>query len=252
MSEGKVYKVPGTWKKRAYVDAEATARSIPVGEEPRQVLGQARQADRLVQAYTKVKNTSFATRGLDQMVRGRRAQRLLQLHRPAPEEARRPDRDHLGGRRSLSTTARSPTASSRACLPLRQRAEEARRQEGRPRHHLHADDPRGGLRDARLHAHRRRSTRSCSAASRRTRWPAASTTATRPSSSPPTRACAAASTMPLKANTDEALEKRAPASMQNVLVVRRTGGKVAMDDGPRPLVPRRDARRSTPSARPRR
>ena len=31
----------------------------------------------------------------------------------------------------------------------------ARRQEGRPRHHLPADDPRGGLRDARLRAHRR-------------------------------------------------------------------------------------------------
>ncbi len=30
-----------------------------------------------------------------------------------------------------------------------------RRQEGRPRHHLHADDPGGGLRDARLRAHRR-------------------------------------------------------------------------------------------------
>ncbi len=31
-----------------------------------------------------------------------------------------------------------------------------RRQEGRPRHHLHADDPGSGLCDARLHAHRRR------------------------------------------------------------------------------------------------
>ena len=40
-------------------------------------------------------------------------------------------------------------------LPARERAARARRQEGRPRLHLHADDPRDGLRDARLRAHRR-------------------------------------------------------------------------------------------------
>ena len=34
-----------------------------------------------------------------------------QLHRPPPEEARRPGRDHLGGRRSRRTTSRSPIAS---------------------------------------------------------------------------------------------------------------------------------------------
>ncbi len=51
--------------------------------------------------YTKVKNTSFDGDGLDQVVRGRRHQRLLQLHRPPPEDARRPGRDHLGRRQSL-------------------------------------------------------------------------------------------------------------------------------------------------------
>ena len=47
----------------------------------------------------------------DPLVRGRRAQRLLQLPRPAPRQARRPDRDHLGGRRPRRRPARSPTAS---------------------------------------------------------------------------------------------------------------------------------------------
>ncbi len=40
-------------------------------------------------------------------------------------------------------------------MPIRQCAEGAGRQEGRPRHHLSADDRRSGLRDARLRAHRR-------------------------------------------------------------------------------------------------
>ena len=38
--------------------------------------------------------------------------------------------------------------------PLRGRAQAARREEGRPRHHLHADGAGDGHRDARLHPHR--------------------------------------------------------------------------------------------------
>jgi nitroreductase len=74
------------------------------------------------------------------VVRGRRAERLGQLHRPA--SAKRGDQvaiiwegddpnddeDHL-------------SRAARASLPHGQRAEGARRQEGRPRHHLPADDP---------------------------------------------------------------------------------------------------------------
>ncbi len=40
-------------------------------------------------------------------------------------------------------------------VPLRQRAEAARHQDRRPGRHLHADDPRGGDRDAGLRPHRR-------------------------------------------------------------------------------------------------
>ena len=53
-----------------------------------------------IEPYTRVKNTSFDhARRLDQMVRGRQAQRRGQLHRPPPRPPRRPDRDHLGERR---------------------------------------------------------------------------------------------------------------------------------------------------------
>ena len=92
---------------------------------------------------------------LDQMVRGRHAQRRLQLRRPPSRQARRPDRDHLGRRRSQERQEDHLQAAARRGLPLRQRAESARRQEGRPRHHLHADDSGGGDRHARLRAHRR-------------------------------------------------------------------------------------------------
>ena len=91
-----------------------------------------------------------------QVVRGRHAERLLQLPRP-PRRARpaatRPRSS------SRPTTARSTqvsyTRAARAHLPARQRAEGARRQEGRPRRHLHADVDRGRGRDAGLRAHRR-------------------------------------------------------------------------------------------------
>ena len=89
------------------------------------------------------------------MVRGRRHQYRAQLHRSASAQARGPDRDHLGGRRSLEVEAHHLCRACGSGGPFRQRAERQRRQEGRSRHHLSADDSRGGLRDARLRAHRR-------------------------------------------------------------------------------------------------
>ncbi len=89
------------------------------------------------------------------MVRGRHAQRRLQLHRPPSCQARRADRDHLGGRRPERLQAHHLSGTARRGLPLRQHPAQPQRREGRPRHHLPADDPGGGLRDARLRAHRR-------------------------------------------------------------------------------------------------
>ena len=69
----------------------------------------------------------------------------------------RSDRDHLGRRRPGGRAARSPTASctTKVCR-LANVLKAHGRQEGRPGHHLPADDPRGGLRDAGLRPHRRR------------------------------------------------------------------------------------------------
>ena len=92
---------------------------------------------------------------LDQMVRGRRHQRRLQLHRPASCDPRRADRDHLGRRRPDPVEAHHLSGAARRGLPLRQHPAQPQRREGRPRHHLPADDPGSGLCDARLRAHRR-------------------------------------------------------------------------------------------------
>ena len=90
-----------------------------------------------------------------QVVRGRHAERLVQLPGP-PGRARprRQGRDHLRGRRRPGDARHLPRAAG-AHLPHGQRAEGARRQEGRPRRHLHVDEHRGRGRDAGLRAHRR-------------------------------------------------------------------------------------------------
>ena len=157
MSEAKLYPVSQEWAERAFIDAEKYREMYrrSVDDPDGFWAEQAKRIDWL-KPFTKVKNTSFAyPERLHQMVRGRRAQRLGQLHRPASEGPRRPGRDHLGGRRPGRGQEDHLSRAARACLPPRQRAEGARRQEGRPRHDLHADDPGGGLCDARLRADRR-------------------------------------------------------------------------------------------------
>ena len=90
-----------------------------------------------------------------QVVRGRRAQRLAQLSRAQSRKRQcRQGRDHLRGRRRRGDQGHlSGALSSR--LPLRQRAQIARHQERRSRHHLYADVDRGRRRDAGLRPHRR-------------------------------------------------------------------------------------------------
>ena len=62
--------------------------------------------------------------------------------------------DHLGRRARRQPRAHLSRPLARR-EPLRRRAQAPRREEGRHRHHLHADGPRGGGGDARLRAHRR-------------------------------------------------------------------------------------------------
>ena len=121
--------------------------------ELREVLGGARPRASLVQALEEGARVEAALR---EVVRRRQAQRGLQLHR-SPRE--RPAQDegcaHLGGR-----AGRFAGPDLLGSLPrgqsLRGRAEAARRPQGRPDHHLHADGPGAADRDAGLRADRRR------------------------------------------------------------------------------------------------
>ena len=90
------------------------------------------------------------------LVRGRHAERLGQLPRPASGHARRPGRDHLGRRRS-QTSARHVTyreLHEQVCR-LANVLKSLGVAEGRPGAHLPADGRRGGGGDAGLRADRR-------------------------------------------------------------------------------------------------
>ena len=127
-----------------------------LGRGPQSVLGRDRQAHRLDQAlHQGQEHLLCARQRLHQVVRGRHAQRLRQLRRPASEDPRRPGRHHLGRRRPDDGREDHLPPAARARVQVRQRAQGQWRQEGRPRHHLPADDPGGGLRHARLRPHRR-------------------------------------------------------------------------------------------------
>ena len=156
MSEVHVHRVQPAWKKNALIDNDTYlkwyADSI---KNPDKFWGKHGKRIDWFKPFTKVKNTSFDGKVSIKWFEDGAHQCFLQLHRPASEEARRPDRHHLGRRQSLRRQEDHLQRALRACLPARQCDEEARRQEGRPRHHLHADDPGSGLCDAGLHAHRR-------------------------------------------------------------------------------------------------
>ena len=123
MSE-QVYEVPAEWKKRACVDEagyqEMYERSI---KDPDGFWGE--QGKRLdwIKPYTKVKNTSFDPHRVSiKWFEDGDAQCRRQLHRPASRQARRPDRDHLGRRRSerrpqdhLSPSCTPRSAASPTC-----------------------------------------------------------------------------------------------------------------------------------------
>ena len=163
-------------------------------EKPDKFWGKEGERIDWIKPYTKRQEHDLRlSRRLDQMVRGRHAQRRGQLHRPASEEARQqaaiiwePD-DPAEAPRHITYGE-----LHREVARLRQCAEGQGRQARRPRHHLSADDPRGGLRHARLRADRRHSfggvRRLLAGLACRPHRP----TASRSSSSPPMRACAAA------------------------------------------------------------
>ena len=157
----KLYPVSPEWARRAHIDGpkyeamyaasvqdpegfwcERAAASTGSGPTPR--------------SRTRASAAPALGRGLHPLVRGRRHERRLQLRRPPPRAARRPGRDHLGGRRSRPSRSKITYRELHARgVPHGERPAQPRRRQGRPRHDLPADDPRGRLRDARLRAHRR-------------------------------------------------------------------------------------------------
>ena len=157
MSE-QVYDVPVEWAKRAFVDdAKYQAMYERSIADPERLLGRARQAHRLDQAlHQGEEHLLRSAPRLDQMVRGRRAQRRRRTASTATSRSAA-TRSRSSGKATIPrTTARSPTAScTHEVCRFANVLKSARRQEGRPRHHLPADDPGGRLRDARLRAHRR-------------------------------------------------------------------------------------------------
>ena len=91
-----------------------------------------------------------------EVVPGREAQRLLQLRRPARRERqRRQGRLLLGGRARRGTAHDQLRRSPAGHRPVRERAEEARREEGNRRRDLHGDDSGAAGGDACMRPHRR-------------------------------------------------------------------------------------------------
>ena len=87
--------------------------------------------------------------------KGAQDQHHLQRPRSSPRDPRRPGRHHLGRQRAGHRSQDHLQGAARAGLQVRQRAQGQRRQEGRPRQPLHADDPRAGRGHAGLRPHRR-------------------------------------------------------------------------------------------------
>ena len=167
-------------------------------------------------------------------------QRLVQLRRPplrGPEQEQ--GRDRLGGRAGRPPRAPLPGPPARG-LEVRQRAQGARRQEGRRRRGLHADGPRAGRsrcwpapdRGAAHGRLRRLQRRGARRAGSRTARPRCS--------SPPTAATAAARSSRSR-GTPTAPRPSCP-TIEHVVVLKRTGHDDRLHRGPRPLVARPDGR----------
>ena len=101
----KIYEVPAEWAKRAFIDdAKYQEMYAALARRSRRFWGEQGKRIDWIKPFTKVKNTSFdQARRLDQMVRGRRHQRRLQLHRPASARAR-PTRSRSSGKATTRRT----------------------------------------------------------------------------------------------------------------------------------------------------
>ena len=185
---------PTEWAKRAYVDDVGyRAMHAAALADPEAFWGKHGQRLDWIKPYTKVKDTSFneadfhirwyedgvlnvSANCIDRHLAKRGDQIAIIWEGDDPHQSR-----HITYRELHDEVCRFANV-------LKARGVKQRR----PRHHLPADDPRGGLRHARLRAHRRRPFGRVRRLLARRASPTASRIATPRSSSPPTKACAAA------------------------------------------------------------
>ena len=153
----KVYDVPAEWAKRAWVDQakyqEMYTRSL---NDPDGFWGEHGKRIDWFKPYTKVKDTSFDMHNVSikWFEDGVTNVAYNCIDRHLPKRANQTAIIWEGDNPSR-VPPHHLRRTRRRGEPLRQRSAFSWRQEGRPRHHLPADDPRDGLRDARLRASRR-------------------------------------------------------------------------------------------------
>ena len=119
------------------------------------VLGERRAAHRVDQAVHPRQGRELRRAGLPHsLVLRRHPQRGGELLGPPPRETRRQDGHHLGSGRSAAFRAPDLSRAAPARLPVRECLESARCAQGRPHHHLSADDSRDRHHHARVCAAR--------------------------------------------------------------------------------------------------
>ena len=239
------------WAKRAFVDdAKYRAMYQRSVDDPDGFWARAGQAHRLDQAvHQGQEHLLRRARRLDQMVRGRHAQRLGQLPRP-PSRRRAATRSRSSGRATTRTSPRrSPIAScTREVCRFANVLKSLGVKKGDRVTIYMPMIPEAAYRHARLRPHRRDPLGRLRRLLAGLRSPAASTTAGRSWSSPPTRACAAARRC--RSRTTPTRRWRKSLGDEKVLVVRHTGGEVAMHAGRDVWYHELAAERRRPSARP--
>ena len=157
MSHAEVFPVPEAVAQGVALRQCQVPGDVPtLDRRSRRILARAGGASRLDQVPDQDQGRRFQGRRAHPLVRGRRPERQRQLHRPPPGE-RAAIRPRSCGK-ATSRPSRQEDHLPRAARPgvqARQRAEGPRRQEGRPGHDLHADDPRDRLRHAGVRPDRR-------------------------------------------------------------------------------------------------
>ena len=153
--ENRVFKPSKEFSKSAHIGSFAQYRKMYKESIKKPEKFWAEQAAELLwnKKWTKVLDLEGALR---EVVRRRQAQRLARtastvISRAAPQQGG----DHLGRRAGRDGGSLTYQQLHREVCRFANVLKRNRLQEGRPRHHLHADDSRGGHRHARLRAHRR-------------------------------------------------------------------------------------------------